>query len=100
MEFFPMMGLNDKPQNPLFYSFNLNGLAQQDHLLRKMERLRLLGLQGAQGEFLLTATAQNLGRMASYLWTGPPGVPEWPESDPENQPRQQNPAPAGVQATL
>jgi transposase len=42
----------------------------------KMDRLRLRGLKGAQDEFLLTATAQNLRRMARYLGTGPPGIPE------------------------
>jgi hypothetical protein len=42
----------------------------------KMDRLRLRGLKGAQDEFLLTVTAQNLRRMASYLGTGPPGVRE------------------------
>ena len=42
----------------------------------KVDRLRLRGLKGAQDEFLLTATAQNLRRMAKYLGTGPPGVPE------------------------
>jgi len=40
----------------------------------KMDRLRLRGLSGAQDEFLLTATAQNLRRMAKYLGTGPPGI--------------------------
>ena len=38
----------------------------------KVDRLRLRGLSGAQDEFLLTATAQNLRRMAKYLGTGPP----------------------------
>ena len=38
----------------------------------KMDRLRLRGLSGARDEFLLTATAQNLRRMAKYLGTGPP----------------------------
>jgi transposase len=37
MEIFPMMGRNDKPQNPLFYSFNLDDLVPQDHLLRKID---------------------------------------------------------------
>jgi transposase len=41
----------------------------------KMDRLRLRGLSGAQDEFLLTATAQNLRRMAKYLSTGPPVAP-------------------------
>ena len=40
----------------------------------KMDRLRLRGLSGARDEFLLTATAQNLRRMAKYLGTGPPAV--------------------------
>ena len=38
----------------------------------KVDRLRLRGLSGARDEFLLTATAQNLRRMAKYLGTGPP----------------------------
>ena len=42
----------------------------------KVDRLRLRGLKGAQDEFLLTATAQNLRRMAKYLGTDPPVVPE------------------------
>ncbi len=39
------------------------------HLKRilKVDRLRLRGLNGAQDEFLLTATAQNLRRMAKVL---------------------------------
>ena len=40
----------------------------------KVDRLRLRGLSGAQDEFLLTATAQNLRRMAKYLSTGPPAA--------------------------
>ncbi len=39
----------------------------------KVDRLRLRGMSGAQDEFLLTATAQNLRRMAKMLGTGPPG---------------------------
>lgn len=39
-----------------------------------MDRLRLRGLTGAGDEFLLTATAQNLRRMARYLGTGPPAA--------------------------
>jgi hypothetical protein len=42
----------------------------------KVDRLRLRGLSGAQDEFLLTATAQNLRRMAKYLSTGPPEISE------------------------
>lgn len=39
------------------------------HLKRilKLDRLRLRGLSGAQDEFLLAATAQNLRRMAKRL---------------------------------
>ena len=33
----------------------------------KLDRLRLRGISGAQDEFLLTATAQNLRRMAKWL---------------------------------
>ncbi len=51
------------------------------HLKRilKLDRLRLRGLSGAQDEFLLAATAQNLRRMAKWLMPGngkaglPPG---------------------------
>lgn len=42
----------------------------------KVDRLRLRGLTGANDEFLLTATAQNLRRMAKVLSTGPPGISE------------------------
>ena len=38
----------------------------------KVDRLRLRGISGARDEFLLTATAQNLRRMAKLLGTGPP----------------------------
>jgi transposase len=40
----------------------------------KMDRLRLRGISGARDEFLMTATAQNLRRMAKYLGTDPPGI--------------------------
>ena len=33
-----MMGRKDKPQSPLFYSFNLDEVVPQDHLLRKIDR--------------------------------------------------------------
>jgi transposase len=39
----------------------------------KLDRLRLRGMSGANDEFLLTATAQNLRRIAKMLGTGPPG---------------------------
>ena len=44
------------------------------HLKRvlKLDRLRLRGMTGANDEFLLAATAQNLRRMAMWLSTGPP----------------------------
>ncbi len=38
----------------------------------KVDRLRLRGPTGASDEFVLTATAQNLRRMAQWLGTGPP----------------------------
>jgi len=38
----------------------------------KVDRLRLRGPTGATDEFVLTATAQNLRRMAQWLGTGPP----------------------------
>ena len=40
----------------------------------KVDRLRLRGLSGAHDEFLLTAMAQNLRRMAQWLGTDPPGA--------------------------
>ena len=40
----------------------------------KVDRLRLRGISGAHDEFLLTATAQNLRRMAQWLGTDPPGA--------------------------
>jgi len=49
-----MMG-QGTAQDQLFYAFNLD------------DRLRLRGLSGAQDEFLLAATAQNLRRMAKWL---------------------------------
>jgi hypothetical protein len=39
----------------------------------KVDRLRIRGISGARDEFLLTATAQNLRRMAKVLGTGPLG---------------------------
>jgi transposase len=42
----------------------------------KVDRLRLRGMSGAQDEFLLTATAQNLRRLAKALGTGPPKLSE------------------------
>ena len=40
----------------------------------KVDRLRLRGPTGAQDEFVLTATAQNLRRLAMRLSTGPPAM--------------------------
>jgi hypothetical protein len=44
------------------------------HLKRilKIDKLRLRGFSGAQDEFLLAATAQNLRRMAKWLMPSPP----------------------------
>jgi TolB-like protein len=39
----------------------------------EVDRLRLRGMSGAQDEFLLTTTTQNLGRMAKMPGTGPRG---------------------------
>jgi transposase len=33
-----MMGSNDKPQNELLYSFNLEEIVPEDHLLRQIDR--------------------------------------------------------------
>ena len=38
-----MMGSNDKPQNQLFYSFNLEDVVPEDHLLRHIDRFLDLG---------------------------------------------------------
>lgn len=50
------------------------------HLKRilKLDRLRLRGLSGAQDEFLLAATAQNLRRMAKWLVPSDPKTQEMP----------------------
>ena len=40
----------------------------------KLDRLRLRGLSGAKDEVLLTATAQNLRRLAKLLCRAPPPV--------------------------
>ena len=34
-----MMGSNDKPQDELFYAFNLNEIVPKDHLLRDIDRV-------------------------------------------------------------
>ncbi len=40
--------------------------------IHKLDRLRLRGLSGAKDEVLLTATAQNLRRLAKFLCRAPP----------------------------
>ena len=40
--------------------------------IRSMVRLRLRGLSGARDEFLLTATVQNLKRLAAHTARPPP----------------------------
>ena len=40
--------------------------------IHKLDRLRLRGLSGAKDEVLLTATAQNLRRLAKLLSRAPP----------------------------
>jgi hypothetical protein len=42
----------------------------------KLDRLRLRGLSGARDEVLLTATAQNLRRLAKLICRGPPPTAE------------------------
>lgn len=42
--------------------------------IHKLGRLRLRGLSGAKDEVLLTATAQNLRRLAKLLCRAPPRV--------------------------
>ena len=34
-----MMGSNDKPQDELFYAFNLDDMVPQDHLLRDIDKV-------------------------------------------------------------
>jgi hypothetical protein len=41
----------------------------------RLDRLRLRGLSGARDEVLLTATAQNLRRLAKLLCRAPPFRP-------------------------
>lgn len=43
----------------------------------KLDRLRLRGLSGARDEVLLTATAQNLRRLAKLIGRGPPRAAEY-----------------------
>jgi hypothetical protein len=45
------------------------------HIL-KLDRLRLRGLSGARDEVLLTATAQNLRRLAKLICRSPPQTAE------------------------
>jgi hypothetical protein len=40
----------------------------------RLDRLRLRGLSGAKDEVLLTATAQNLRRLAKFLCRAPPAL--------------------------
>ena len=51
-----------------------------EHMKRilKLDRLRLRGLNGAKDEVLLTATAQNLRRLAKLLCRPPPTVAACP----------------------
>jgi hypothetical protein len=48
--------------------------AHMKRILR-LDRLRLRGLSGARDEVLLTATAQNLRRLAKFLCRPPPLQP-------------------------
>ena len=41
----------------------------------RLDRLRLRGLSGAKDEVLLTATAQNLRRLAKFICWPPPLAP-------------------------
>ena len=42
----------------------------------KLDRFRLRGLSGARDEVLLTATAQNLRKLARYVGRSPPEIEE------------------------
>lgn len=52
-------------------------VSNDEHLKHHLgfERLRLRGLTGAQDEFLLAATAQNLRRLAKLTAMSPPPYP-------------------------
>ena len=57
--------------------------------IHKLDRLRLRGLSGVKDEVLLTATAQNLRRLAKLIWHPPqPPMRQW----------RRRPAPLGVGA--
>jgi hypothetical protein len=43
-----MMGSNDKPQDEFFYSFNLDDVVPQDHLLRHIDGFLYLTWTQAQ----------------------------------------------------
>jgi hypothetical protein len=49
--------------------------AHMKRILR-LDRFRLLGLSGVRDEVLLTATAQNLRRLAKLLCHAPPILPQ------------------------
>jgi hypothetical protein len=51
--------------------------AHMKRILR-LDRLRLRGLSGARDEVLLTATAQNLRRLAKFLCRPPPSAAACP----------------------
>lgn len=53
-----MMRSNDKPQEELFYAFNLDDVVPQDHLLRDIDRV--LDLSGLR-EHLAPTTATRSG---------------------------------------
>jgi hypothetical protein len=50
---------------------DLDEVVPPDHLVRRT-RLRLRGLSGVRDEVLLTATAQNLRRIAKLVCRAPP----------------------------
>jgi hypothetical protein len=52
--------------NQFRVSFNFYATAHLKRI-RKLDQLRIRGLAGAQDDFILTATAQNLKRMAKWL---------------------------------
>ena len=89
---FCRLGLEDRVPDHSTFSVNRHGRFRASDILRKvfeevgcrlfgeaksilsMVRLRLRGLTGARDEFLLTATVQNLKRLANHT-TGPPPQP-------------------------
>lgn len=53
-----MMGSTDRPQDELFYAFNLDDVVPQDHLLRDIDRI--LGLSALRAHLCRTTATQGV----------------------------------------